>query len=94
MLEAKKVESSTYIDTRPPYPEEMARKPYPTNYTPPIFPKYDGVVGNAREHIKMYVDALTAHSHGHKLRLKEFSKFLEGRAFAWYTSLSPGSVLS
>ena len=38
LLEARKVESLAY--TRPPYPEEMAKKPYPANYTPPIFPKY------------------------------------------------------
>ena len=94
MLKARQVESSTYIDTRAPYPEEMAKKPYPTNYTPPIFLKYDGMIGNAREHIKRYVDALTAHSHYHKLRLREFSKSLEGRAFTWYTSLLLGSILS
>lgn len=72
----------------------MAKKPYPANYTSPIFPKYDGVVRNAKEHIMRYMDAFTAHSHDHKLRLKEFSKSLEGRTFTWYTSLSPGSVLS
>lgn len=54
----------------------MARRSYPTNYTPPIFPKYDGLVGNAREHTKRYIDALTAHSHDHELRLREFSKIL------------------
>lgn len=83
LLEARKVESSAYIDTRPLYPKEMAKKPYPTNYTPSIFPKYDGVVGNATEHIRRYMDALTAHSYDHKLRLREFSKSLEGRAFTW-----------
>ena len=72
----------------------MSRKPYPANYTPPISPKYDGMVGNAREHIRRYMDALIAHSHDHELRLREFSKSLEGCAFTWYTSLSPGSVLS
>ena len=72
----------------------MARKPYPANYTPPIFPKYDGMVRNAKEHIMRYVDALTTHSHDHELRLREFSKSLEGRAFTWYTSLLPGSILS
>jgi len=88
------VKSSAYIDTRPPYLEEMARKPYPTNYMPPIFPKYDGMIGNARDHIRRYVDALTTQSHDHELRLREFSKSLEGRAFTWYTSLLPGLVLS
>ena len=72
----------------------MTRKPYPTNYTPPIFPKYDGMVRNAKEHIMRYVDALTTHSHDHELRLREFSKSLEGCGFTWYTSLSPRSVLS
>ena len=69
LLEAKKAKSFAYIDTRPPYPKEMARKPYPTNYTPPIFPKYDGMVGNAREHIKRYIYALIVYSHYHELRL-------------------------
>ena len=68
------MESVVYVDTRPPYLEEIARKPYPTNYTPPIFPKYDGITGNTREHIKQYVDVLTAHSHNNELRLREFSK--------------------
>ena len=94
LFKAKKVKSIVYINTRPPYPEEVAGRLYPVNCTPPIFPKYNGMVGNTREHIRKYVDALTAHSHDHELRLKEFSKSLEGRAFIWYTSLAPGSVLS
>ena len=52
------------------YLEEMARKSYSANYTPLIFPKYDGMIGNAREHIRRYMDALMAHSHDHELRLK------------------------
>ena len=77
LFEAKKMGSAVYVDTRPPYPEEIVGKPYLVNYTPPIFPKYDGMIGNAREHIRRYVDALTAHSHDHKLRLREFSKSLK-----------------
>ena len=75
------MESVVDVDTRLLYLEEIVGKPYPTNYTPPIFPKYDGLEGNDREHIRQYVDALTAYSHSHKLRLKEFSKSLEGQAF-------------
>nr|POE65400.1 hypothetical protein CFP56_55263 [Quercus suber] len=67
----------------PPYPEEIVGKPYPANYIPSIFPKYDGITGNAREHIRRYVNALTAHDHDHELRLRKFSKSLEGRAFTW-----------
>lgn len=78
LIEARKVESFVYIDTRPPYPKEMAIKPYPTNYTPSIFPKYDGIARNAKEHIRRYVDSLAAYSHDHELRLTEFSKSLEG----------------
>nr|POE89673.1 hypothetical protein CFP56_38061 [Quercus suber] len=77
------MESVVYVDTRPPYPEEIARKPYPANYMPPLFPKYDGITGNTREHIRQYVDALTDHSHDHELRFREFSKSLEGQAFTW-----------
>ena len=72
------MEGVVYVDTKPPYLEEIARKPYPTNYTPPIFPKYNGIIGNARKHIRRYIDALIAYSHSHKLKLKEFSKSLEG----------------
>nr|POE75237.1 hypothetical protein CFP56_14272 [Quercus suber] len=43
LFEAKKLESAVYVDTR---------LSHPTNYTPPIFPKYDGMIGNAREHIR------------------------------------------
>ena len=88
------MESAIYVDTRPPYPEEIARKPYPTNNKPPIFLKYDSITRNAREHIRRYVDVLTTHSHEHKLRLREFSKSQKGQAFTWYTSLAPGSVLN
>ena len=94
LFEAKKLESAVYVDTRPPYPEEIAGRSYPANYTPPIFPKYEGMIENAREHIWRYVDALTAHSHDHKLRLREFSKSLEGSAFIWYTSFASRLVLS
>lgn len=72
----------------------MARKPYHASYTPPIFLKYNDMIGNAREHIKRYVDALVAHSHDQELKLRKFSKSLEGRTFTWYTILFPGSVLS
>nr|POF03051.1 hypothetical protein CFP56_70073 [Quercus suber] len=84
------MESVVYVESKPPYLEDIAGKPYPTNYTPPIFPKYNGIIGNAREHIKWYVDALTTHSYDHELRLREFSKSLKGRAFTWYTSLALG----
>lgn len=49
---------------------------------------------NARKHIRRYIDALTADSHDYELRLWEFAKSLEDRAFTWYTSLAPRSVLS
>ena len=94
MFEAKKAESTVYVDTKPPYSEEVAGKPYPVNYTPSIFPKYDGIAGNPREHIKQYIDALTAHSYDHELRLKEFSKSIEGRAFTWYIGFALRSILS
>ena len=81
MFEAKKMESVVYVDIWPPYREEIVRKPYHANYTPPIFPKYDGITGNTREHINQCVDALTTHSHDHELRLKEFFKSLESQAF-------------
>ena len=77
------MESAVYVGTRPPYPKEIAGKPYPANYKPPIFPKYDGITGNTREHIRRYVDMLTTHFYDHETRFREFSKSLEGRAFTW-----------
>nr|POF15910.1 hypothetical protein CFP56_17150 [Quercus suber] len=68
--------------------------PILANYTSLIFTKSGGMIGNAREHIMRYMDALTAHSYDYELRLREFSKSLEGRAFTWYTILFLGSVLS
>ena len=68
---------------RPLYLEEMAKKPYLANYNPHIFLTYDSMIRNAREHIRRYVDALMAHSHDHELRLREFSKSLEGQAFSF-----------
>ena len=88
------MENAVYVDTRPSYPEEIAGKPYLANYTLPIFLKYDGTTKNAKDHIRRYVDALTAHSYDHELRLKKFFKSLEGWAFTWYASLALGSVLS
>ena len=52
------------------------------------------MTGNAREHIRRYMDALIAHSYDYELSLREFSKSLEGRAFTWYTILLLGSILS
>ena len=69
----------------------MAQKPYSANYTSPMFPKYDRRTGNAKEHMRCFVDVLTAHSHDHDLRMKEFSKSFEGHTFSWYASLAPGS---
>lgn len=93
-LKTKKLVSAVYVDIKPLYPEEIAGRPYPANYTPLIFPKYDGMTGNTREHIRCYVDALMAHFHDHELSHREFSKSLKGRVFTWYTSLALGSVLS
>ena len=81
LFKAKKMASTIYVDTKPPYSKKVAGKAYLVNYTPLIIPNYDGMTGNAREHIRWYVDALTAHSHNHELRLKEFSQSLKGRAF-------------
>jgi hypothetical protein len=91
-LEARRIEDSSYVDVWPPYPEVVAQKPYPANYISPMFLKYDGRTANAKEHVRHFVDTLTAHAHNHDLRKKEFSKSLEGCAFSWYDSLAPGSM--
>jgi len=57
------MDSTVYVDIRAPYLEEVAGKPYLINYTPLIFSKYDGMTGNAKEHISWSVDTLATHSH-------------------------------
>lgn len=41
----------TAYEHLPPYPREIASKPYPPKYKPPTFPMFDGKSGNAKEHL-------------------------------------------
>ena len=83
---------ATSIDFRPPYPVEIAIKPYPRKYVSPVFRKYNGKIGNAKEHIVQFIDDLGIHAHDPELRLREFSKSLTERAYTWYANLPSESI--
>ena len=91
MLDARKDTQQNAFDLDPPYPPEIARRPYPLGYQVPTFRKFDGS-SSAREHLMSFVDDLGVHRENRELRLKEFSKSLVGSAFTWYTKLHPGSI--
>ncbi|CAL5420724.1 unnamed protein product [Camellia sinensis] len=81
-------------DVKPPYPIEMLSYPYPEGYTVPMFIKFDGKQGNAREHVVRFIETLGIHGSDHVLRLREFSKSLTNRAYSWYVNLTPNSIRS
>ena len=84
----------TTIDLHPPYLMEIATKPHPRGYVSPAFRKYNGKVGNAKEHIIQFIDDLGIYAYDNELRLREFSKSLTERAYSWYASLQPSSIQS
>lgn len=69
------------LDIHPKYPQELALAPCLAKYKPPLFEKYDGVEGNAREHVTRYIDALGTFASNCDLRLREFSKSLSSYAY-------------
>ena len=77
---------------QPPYPREIQAKPYPKGYRPPAFRMYNGRSGSAREHVIQFIDDLGIFSHDLELRIRVFSKSLEGRAYSWYAHLQPESI--
>ncbi|KAH7861632.1 hypothetical protein Vadar_028658 [Vaccinium darrowii] len=54
--------STPDIDLRPPYPFTITSLPYPEGYTVPKFVRFDGRIGNAKEHVTRFVDSLGIHS--------------------------------
>ena len=94
LLDSKKQMIVADIDFRPPYPQWVAMKSYPTGYTPPKFRKFDGKTGHAREHVMCFIDDLGIFGQDKELRLREFSKSLTGKAYTWYSKLAPESVPS
>ncbi|GMN51371.1 hypothetical protein TIFTF001_020530 [Ficus carica] len=61
-------------------------------YESPNFVHFDGRKGNAKEHISWFLDALGQHARDKSLRHREFSKSLTGKAYTWYTTLTPGTI--
>ncbi|KAJ1396106.1 Aspartic peptidase domain superfamily [Sesbania bispinosa] len=82
---------SAIFDLEPPLADIVTTIPYHGGYQPPTFRKFDGM-GSVKEHIMSFLDDLGIHRGNKNLRLKEFSKSLEGRAFTWYAKLKPYSI--
>ena len=82
----------TAMDFQPLYTASILSKPYPKNYTNPQFKKFDGKKGNAREHVISFLDDPGVYLSDHKLRLREYSKFLTDRAYLWFVSLPASSI--
>jgi hypothetical protein len=64
---------------------------------PPLFPKYDGEKGNAREHIARYLEAMSPwlthdETFNGNLLMREFSKSLTDAAYTWYCNMEPGTI--
>ncbi|KAJ1438453.1 Retrotransposon gag domain [Sesbania bispinosa] len=81
MLRQERGNPDALFDLEPPLTEEVLAAPYPADYQPPSFRKFDGT-GSAREHL---ID-------NKGLRMKEFSKSLSGGAFTWYVKPRPRSI--
>lgn len=80
------------LDLKPPYPEKVAEKDFPTEYKVPKFQKFDGRKVNMKEHVSRFLDSLGKYEKYPELWLREFSKSLTYRAYTWYLSLKPGTI--
>uniref|UniRef100_A0A2N9G5E9 Retrotransposon gag domain-containing protein n=1 Tax=Fagus sylvatica TaxID=28930 RepID=A0A2N9G5E9_FAGSY len=78
---------------KPPYPTELLKQPYPKKYVVPTFSCFDGRKGSALVHISKFIDSIGAYAGNGDLCLREFSKSLDDRAYTWYTTMPPGSVV-
>ena len=79
---------------KPLYPVELLSKPYSKKYETPNFALYDGRKGNAMEHISKFMDSMGPFAGDRELCLREFSKSLTDRAYTWYSTLQPNSILT
>lgn len=75
------------MDLKPPYPEKVLKKDFPTDYKVPKFQKFDGRKGNTKEHVSRFLDLLGKYAKDPELCLREFSKSLTDRAYTWYFNL-------
>ncbi|CAL2247644.1 unnamed protein product [Prunus armeniaca] len=78
---------------QPPYPSSLLQQPYPKGYETPSFVLFDRRKGSPKEHVNRFLDALGPHAADYNLRLREFSKSLTDRAYTWYTTLAPASLI-
>lgn len=56
------------------------------------FSKFDGQNRNTGEHIAHFINSMGPLSHNIELYLRESSKSLTDRAYAWYLNLKRGSI--
>lgn len=68
----KAYSSSICPDLKPLYP--VATKPYPVGYVMPQFQNFDGIRGNARQHVFFFLDSNGAHTNDTDLCIRELSK--------------------
>lgn len=83
--------AATCLSLRLSYPASIAMKPYQVEYIVSNFQRFDGQRGNTIEHIARFIDAMRPFAHDPELCLREFSKSLTDRAYAWYLNLKPRS---
>uniref|UniRef100_A0A2N9G908 RNase H type-1 domain-containing protein n=1 Tax=Fagus sylvatica TaxID=28930 RepID=A0A2N9G908_FAGSY len=75
-------------------PVEQLRQPYPNKYVAPTFSRFDGRKGSALMHVSKFMDSIGPYAGNGDSCLREFSKFLDDRAYKWYTTLPPRSMRS
>lgn len=71
--------SATSLDWRP-YPAEVAKKPYLSDYKIPKFQKYDRQKSITKEHVVGFLEFMGPYAHDANLCLKGLSKSLMNRA--------------
>jgi hypothetical protein len=80
---------------RKPYDNRFDHHPYPQGTRIPEFAKFSGDQGkNTREHIGHFLPQLGELADTEAFRVRLFSLYLTGTAFAWYATLPPNSILS
>ncbi|KAB2632430.1 reverse transcriptase [Pyrus ussuriensis x Pyrus communis] len=89
----RSLEDWKYVPEQP-YSTSVLHMPYPKGYKTPNLVRFDGREGSPKEHISHFIDTLGLHAGNCNLRLREFSKSLTDRAYTWYTTLAPGSILT
>ena len=77
------------------YPPEFDFVSYPASWCIPEFIKFNGDDSlTTWEHVSQYILQLGEAGLNDDLRISSFSLLLNGTAFSWFSSLTPGSILN